>query len=320
MIEGVDYAWSRPSPKELYALGKRFACRYLSYDDTGKNLSRTEAQVLNTAGLYVVANWEWGASDAKRGRSIGVLHAKEAQIQARACGMPENRPIYFSVDFDVQFDDFADVADYFVGVESVLGKGRVGVYGGIWIVQYLARQGLAQWFWQTYAWSSGSWYTGNHIEQYRNGVMIAGQDCDLDRARQSDYGQWTVDGKGMAAMTISSEDRAGVAEAVWHYKVSSRELDVENRTAIDWLKQAQATENMVGALQTGVREIMMLLKGTIGTIDPHALVDALVSNPTALDALATAIAARVGMIPTAREIGKSVIEEYKRVLSGEEGS
>ena len=38
--QGLDYGWGRPSPSVLRAKGISFVCRYVSWDDTGKNLTR----------------------------------------------------------------------------------------------------------------------------------------------------------------------------------------------------------------------------------------------------------------------------------------
>lgn len=198
-VEGVDYAWARPSPVSLAAAGKRFACRYLSNSWTGKNLSRTEAEALSRAGVAVVSNWEWRAGDGLRGYDAGVTYAREAQRQAVACGMPAGRPIYFSVDWDATDAELqGPVTQYLRGVASVLGADRVGVYGGYRTIAYADSHGLARWLWQTYAWSAGRWHPAAHIRQYRNGVTVAGaSDIDLDRAMVADYGQWTT-GSGPA--------------------------------------------------------------------------------------------------------------------------
>src|SRR5512138_2249096 len=119
MTEGVDYAWSRPDPAGLYAAGKRFASRYLSYDDTGKNLTLVEAEQLAAAGIAIVANWEWRAGDAKSGFAGGAQYGAEAERQAAACGMPAGRPIYFSVDYDPA-GNYGPVDAYFQGIASVL--------------------------------------------------------------------------------------------------------------------------------------------------------------------------------------------------------
>src|SRR5262245_38781806 len=85
---GVDYSWARPSPTTLHAQGYSFAVRYLSYDTTGKNLSRAEATALINAGLDVVSNWEQSAMDALSGYSRGASDARSADQQALANGAP----------------------------------------------------------------------------------------------------------------------------------------------------------------------------------------------------------------------------------------
>jgi Rv2525c-like, glycoside hydrolase-like domain len=193
----VDYAWSRPDPAGLYAAGKRFASRYLSYDTTGKNLTAAEADELVAAGLAVVCNWEWQAGDARNGYDAGRKYAQEAAKQAAACGMPAGRPIYFSVDYDPA-GYYGQIDAYFRGIASVLPVEQIGAYGGYDTIDYLLAGGLIRWAWQTYAWSGGRWHPGAHVQQYRNGVIVAGGDVDLNRATVDDFGQWPARGDDMA--------------------------------------------------------------------------------------------------------------------------
>jgi len=198
-IEGVDYAWSRPDPAGLYAAGKRFASRYLSHDRTGKNLTAAEAEALGAAGIAVVCNWEWRAGDAKGGFAAGAEYAAEAARQAAACGMPAGRPIYFSIDYDPA-GSYGPIDAYFQGIGSVLPVSQIGAYGGYGTIDHLLGAGLIRWAWQTFAWSGGQWHPGAHVQQYRNGVTVAGGDLDLDRAMVADYGQW-IPGKDAEDMT-----------------------------------------------------------------------------------------------------------------------
>lgn len=191
-IEGVDYAWSRPDIDQLAAAGKRFACRYGGAGSDGKQLHADEAAALSAAGVAIVANVEGSADGLLGGWSAGVSWARQAEEHFRACGMPPDRPIYLSVDFGVTSTQWPAVREALKGAASVIGAGRVGVYGGRWAIEWARRDGVAKWFWQTYAWSYGVWVPGNHIEQYKNGVSLAGATLDLDRALQSDYGQWTT--------------------------------------------------------------------------------------------------------------------------------
>lgn len=216
-IEGVDYAFPpRPSITGLAAAGKKFACRYGGPGTEDKWLHLDEAQALAAAGISIVANAEGAASGAMGGRSVGVAHAQSADAWFRTCGMPSDKPIYFSVDFDVTFGQWSTVADYLRGAASVIGAPRVGIYGGRHAIEWARRDGVAKWFWQTYAWSSvnGStvWVPGNHIEQYHNGVTVAGAPVDLNRALQNDFGQWTP-GNGDNSMFCKYGDKGPLVEA-----------------------------------------------------------------------------------------------------------
>jgi hypothetical protein len=205
--QGVDYAWSRPSsPQALRSAGYSFVARYLSWDTTGKNLTADEAQNLFAAGIDVVANWEWDSNDALDGYSTGVNDATEAQTLAAQCGMPADRPIYFSVDFDATPGQQAAIDSYFDGVASVIGLARTGAYGGYYVIQRLFDDGKIKWGWQTYAWSGGQWDPRAQLQQIDNGVTVAGASCDIDQAVASDFGQW---GPGAPTAGPASEPPEG---------------------------------------------------------------------------------------------------------------
>lgn len=192
-IEGIDYAFSVPSAAAVAAAGKRFVVRYGGPGSAGKQLTAGELADLTAHGIAVVANAE-GAAGGFRGAAAGRAWAGSAEQHFRDLGMPVGRPIYFSVDWFAGPGDWADVDAALRGAASVIGADRVGVYGGYATIEHCAAAGTARWFWQTYAWSAGRWSAHCHLQQYRNGVTIgAVADCDLDRAMQSDYGQWGAD-------------------------------------------------------------------------------------------------------------------------------
>ncbi|WP_394843492.1 DUF1906 domain-containing protein [Pendulispora brunnea] len=196
---GVDYSWSRPSPSGLRSAGYTFAVRYLSYDTSGshgKILFKPEAEALTAAGVDIVANWEWGADDALDGYNGGVEDAREALRVANNAGMPAGRPIYFSVDFDATPGQQATINSYFDGVISVLGRDRVGGYGGYYVIKRLFDAGKITWGWQTYAWSGGQWDSRAQLRQVQNGVVVAGGEVDIDEAFTEDFGQWHYTGGG----------------------------------------------------------------------------------------------------------------------------
>src|SRR5581483_4332812 len=181
--EGVDYAWHHGVNVDAFRQdGISFAVRYLS-NDVSKNLSRSEAQLLSDAGLDVAVVWETTATRALDGKSAGATDARKAVAQAKDCGMPASRPIYFGVDFDATDQDKPRIADYLRGAASVLGGKRVGVYGGYWVIKYCFDHAVASFGWQTYAWSGGQRDQRAQLYQHANGVIIGGINCDRDTAR-----------------------------------------------------------------------------------------------------------------------------------------
>lgn len=209
-VFGLDFAWDRPSSMgALKAAGVKFVCRYLSAGAGGsKDLTPGEAKQLSAAGVNIVVVWETGAGRAKDGHHAGVLDAQAASRQARTCGMPNDRPIYFAVDFD---GSSSEVTPYFQGVKSVLGW-RTGVYGSYNVCKGLLDAGLVGWAWQTYAWSAGQWDKRAHLQQYSNDHNAAGVSCDYDRALFLDYGQWRVGwspGVDSAYPTLKRGSRGG---------------------------------------------------------------------------------------------------------------
>lgn len=194
MIEGIDYAFQRPTIPAIVTAGKAFVIRYGGAGTSDKWLTAGEADRLRAAGLSIVANVEGAASGMLGGYATGAQWASNADRHFRACGMPPDRPIYLSADFDVQSAQWPAVASALRGAASAIGIDRVGIYGGRNAIRWAQRDGVARWFWQTYAWSGSptQWLPGVHIQQYRNGVTIGGADCDLDRALTADFGQWPM--------------------------------------------------------------------------------------------------------------------------------
>jgi hypothetical protein len=203
---GLDFAWDKPGPSAMKAAGYNFACRYLSYNTTGKNLTLAEANSLIAAGVDIVCNWEYSASEALDGYSKGVSNATEAQKQALACGMPADRPIYFSVDFDATSAQQTAINNYFDGIASVLGRGRTGAYGGYYVIKRLFDAAKISWGWQTYAWSGGLWDSRAQLRQVKNGITVDGADCDKDEAWAADYGQWGAIPAGGALAVANNTD------------------------------------------------------------------------------------------------------------------
>lgn len=194
-IQGCDYSFSKPTPAQLRAAGMRFVIRYIGTPQSAKNLTRAEADALQAAGLALVSNYEAGnAGWMQGGYAAGVAAANAAHPDAVRCGMPPTRPIYFSADYNATLDQYkTQIKPCLEGAGSVLGgPGRVGVYGSVYVVTWAMQDGVADWGWQTYAWSQGQWYPNAQLQQWKNGQPLGSGTVDYDRALVGDYGQWNA--------------------------------------------------------------------------------------------------------------------------------
>lgn len=192
MSLGIDCASHAPSTDSLKAAKVQFVCRYLAplgHSFNWKRTDRAEAERIRRAGIDFVTVFESSAGRVKGGRNAGVEDARTAESQAKACGMPTGAPIYFAIDYDEPEKDQPKVNGYFVGVGSVLGKSRVGAYGGYWPLKRLFDAGLINYGWQTTAWSGGQWDPRAHIRQQGSG-KVGGVSVDWDHSMKPDFGQW----------------------------------------------------------------------------------------------------------------------------------
>lgn len=180
-----DFAWERPSPDALAALGTVGVSRYLGYDTTGKNLTRAEAERYAAVGIAVWSNFEYDTHGPLRGARQGTPDALISVEQHLACGGTVTAPILYSVDFDLP--DYAPtlpndsdpenaraklgpVADYFDAVQAVHAGQPVGAYGGYWAIKRLFDAGLISDALHAYAWSGGQWDSRAKLRQVANGV------------------------------------------------------------------------------------------------------------------------------------------------------
>jgi len=185
----ADYAWGYNGnvPGALKWRGVTIACRYLSYDP-GKDLSARERDELHAAGIDTAVVWETTANRTEGGYAAGQSDANEALRRARELGMPEDRPIYFAVDEGTTVGP--NISGYFKACCDVLGVGRVGAYGSIYIIDALYAMGLAKFLWQTSAWSDGKVSPNSHLYQHVYDLGTGGVSCDLNDVHFRDVGQW----------------------------------------------------------------------------------------------------------------------------------
>lgn len=194
MVPGVDYSFSRPDIAQLWSLGYRFVCRYLSWLPNGKVINKAELAALINKGFSVALNWEFQARDAVRGAAGGTTDATEAVRQAAALGYPKGCTIYYSAgDFDVTGEGKLATCVAYVKAAAAKTRSagyRMGVYGGYHFLNELWKAGVIDDGWQSpssFGHPGFRWDTRNTVHQKRLGVKLAGGDVDTDEANGKTY-------------------------------------------------------------------------------------------------------------------------------------
>jgi glycoside hydrolase-like protein len=250
-VFGIDYAWSKPAVDDLLAAKVKFVCRYLSHDTTGKNLSPQEAKKLINAGISIVVVWESSKNRALKGYGAGVSDAKDARTQALSCGLPDDRPIYFAVDFDAPEGQQVLIDSYLRGVASVIGLRRTGLYAGYYVIKRAFNHNVIKWGWQTSAWSGGNWDSRAHIRQYENDKKLGGVGVDYNKAVKYDYGQWPISN----AEKSSLEDILPTAKEIGDAVAESFKREVYNERGHTFGDVAQALKDGMEKLITSMEEM-----------------------------------------------------------------
>lgn len=176
MSQVLDYSMARPDPAAIKAAGYVGVLRYVApAEDAPKLITKPEYDALLAHGLTVCLNWEWYANRPREGAAAGTADATSALAQAKALGY--TGAIYFSVDYDAPESDQAAINAYFVACAAVIGKARLGAYGGYWPLSRLFDANLMSYGWQTLAWSGGNREARAHL--YQNGAQVMGG-CDVN--------------------------------------------------------------------------------------------------------------------------------------------
>ncbi len=196
-MKGCDIAWSKPSGSALSGAGFTVASLYVGQDNTGKNMTQAVVDDYHNHGVAVITNFEYGAQQMANGHQQGVFDARLGLSQAQACGMPGDRPIYYSADWAATSSQIQNgIIPYLVGARSVTGPGTVGVYGSYYVVSAVHSYWQATfpgekiWLCQTAAWSNGNIY--NPIDLYQDATtsVVGGITIDNDFLHSADAGQW----------------------------------------------------------------------------------------------------------------------------------
>ena len=155
-----------------------------------KNATRGECNALKDAVIDIAAVYETTNTMMLQGRAAGAAGAKVAKDAILACGGPANPFVYFACDTDTS--SYAKVNDYLTGAASVLGAGKVGIYGSYDVCANALKAKAATKAWQTLAWSNGkrlasaALYQDNGSKAYGN----LGISYDVDLVQAADFGQW----------------------------------------------------------------------------------------------------------------------------------
>lgn len=205
----IDYSTVRPSIGQLKAAGVTTVMRYIGWDgvsgypNTGKNLSKAEADAYIAAGISIGLVFEYTANAPALGARQGLKDATLAKEQLADLGAPVTTGVYFAVDFDIP--DYSPgiastpenaraklgpVGDYFAAIQRFAGGYRIGAYGGYWAVSRLFDSKLITMGWQTIAWSGGNIDKRINLLQTTQKSPIAGSDVNIHEQKQADFGQW----------------------------------------------------------------------------------------------------------------------------------
>jgi len=214
----IDFAERLVQPEQIRAAGFDGALVYVSELRPGatfdfKPVTREFADGLRALGLQVVSCYQFGKpgwptpSDFTRGYDGGVADAQTALRWHGAAGGPDSAPIFFSVDEPIDLVTWeGTAAQWFRGINSVLGVERTGIYGGVrecgWaiaddVVGHSTTPGH-RWAWQTKAWSQGKLepaavlFQSEVVTASDPGVLIDGVHVDVDDVLAPDFGQWDL--------------------------------------------------------------------------------------------------------------------------------
>lgn len=200
MADVLDYSAGWPPPAAIKAAGYVGVVRYVGTPGRAKNLTRTEAQAMTSAGIPIALVYETTAGWALGGAAVGTAAARAALADAAACEV-QVRCVYFAVDVDVtDAQQMQAVQRTLGGAADVLGRDRTGVYGEADVIDACV-PAHAAYGWQTRAWSGGRVSPRAHLLQQVGYVYPGGVQCDRSTVLQDDWGQCPKEDITMADAT-----------------------------------------------------------------------------------------------------------------------
>jgi hypothetical protein len=191
IVEGFDVGAPVTKQQVGFMTGMKFAARYINGD--WKRMTLEEAKMLTEAGLKIVSIYQTTANMALGTYIDGIDAANKAIVLAKQLNQPFGSAIYFAVDFNVTFNQYDLVEQFFKGLQAGLkGKYLVGIYGKYDVMVDAKKNKYADRFWQTYAWSANKVFEGYDMYQYSNSFSKNGFTIDLCKANIDTVGHWTT--------------------------------------------------------------------------------------------------------------------------------
>ena len=179
--------------------------RYIGQPGWPKDITKGEAEAIRkVAKLGFV--YELGAGWMGGGRSAGVTAAKQAQAHLAQLGCKDPVVVYLACDTDTLKSPV--VLACLDGAASVIGKHRVGLYGGLAAITAAKTAGYT-FLWQTVAWSYGHKASGICLFQHLPQTAPLGFDHDPD----DQYGPCGAWGEAAAVVPYGAMKKAAIAVA-----------------------------------------------------------------------------------------------------------
>lgn len=173
----VDYSWARPAPADIAALGYAGALRYVGPGNGGRDLTRPECEALWAAGLGVGLCWETQANRVLDGYEAGCYDASQADFYASMLGAPDDVPIYFAADCDVNpAQTWGVILDYFAGAMQSCHVARA--YGEADVLDMCADTYGMRHGWQAGASSWSDWRTSPNASMLQSAYYVMDDQCD----------------------------------------------------------------------------------------------------------------------------------------------
>jgi hypothetical protein len=183
----ADYT-GRIDPVELLLDGYRGVCRYLSWLPNSKVIQSAEYNTLINAGIDVICNWEYAATDWMNGSAYGTIQANEAVRQLRQLGYPkDSQPVPGSCDFNMSRQQWLSGGKaYAMAYAGTLRNAGYmpGVYGPHNVIQWCMDEVPdMKWFWRagrSTAWDNNKTSPdGTHLLQFAAST-VGGVEVDMN--------------------------------------------------------------------------------------------------------------------------------------------